>query len=273
MARRPPGRRLGRPSDLPPASILGLRHKHGTKMRYLSGCHCWRCRRGNADYEARLNRNRKLYGPNDLVSAERVLAHLRYLQTFGMGHKTVARHARVGKSSLAEIIWYGKQHLRRRNEARILAVRPSLDTLPSSAKIPAGPTVEALRQLLRAGYPKYLVNRDALGNSVPGQLQIHSLEGKTSSIQVKTVIRIRRFHALVAAMRRVWQEHRGAIPSRHYVYWKRRPGRRPFAPTIAWLELRRFAVTYDYNYVWPKELREASSLNNRIRKAIQKRAK
>lgn len=39
--RRPPGPLIGRPADLPPAKILGLRHPHGTKMRYMAGCRGW----------------------------------------------------------------------------------------------------------------------------------------------------------------------------------------------------------------------------------------
>lgn len=270
--RRPPGLLIGRPSDLPPASVLGLRHKHGTKMRYLAGCRCRRCRRGNAEYEARLARDRKLYGPNDLVSSARVLAHLRYLQTFGIGHKTVAKHARVAKTGLAEIIWYGKQHLRRRSEARILAVQPSLETLPLNVNVPARATVEKIQQLTRWGYPKALISRDGLGNKSIG-LQIHSLKGKTSTTTVRTALAIGDFYALIVAMRRVWQERRRAIPDRHYVYWKSRRGRRPASPKAKQLELRPFSATYDYLYLWPKELREVSSLNRKLRKLIQSRRK
>lgn len=268
--RRPLGPLVGRPPDLPPASVLGLRHKHGTKMRYLSGCRCWRCRRGNRDYERRLQRDRKLYGPNDLVSSERVLAHLRYLQTFGIGHKTVARHAHVAKTSLAEMIWYGRQHVRRRSETRILAVQPSLDTLPRNVNVPAAETLTKIRQLTLWGYPKGLVSHDALGNMARA-LQVN--RSKSSNTTVRTAVDIRDFYNLIVTMRHVWQENRGPIPDRQYVYWKVKRGRHPTTPTVSRLELRPFSVTYEYNYVWPKEFKEASLLHHKLRKLYRLKSK
>src|SRR5579863_5857798 len=121
---------MPRPSDLPSATQLGSTKPHGHKMRYMAGCRCWRCRRSNAAYERKLEENRRRYGPNDLVPTDQVRRHLEYLQQFGMGHKTVAKHAGMGKTVLAEILWYGKRQMRRRSEARVLAVQPTLDTLP-----------------------------------------------------------------------------------------------------------------------------------------------
>jgi hypothetical protein len=239
-------------------------------MRYLAGCRCRRCRRGNAEYEARLNLNRKLYGPNDLVSSDRVRDHVNYLRTFGMGPKTIAKHARVAKTSLREILYDGRQHVRRRNETRILAVQPSLDTLPRNVNIPAGETVTKIEQMIRWGYPKSLINRDALGHNWPG-LQIHKY--KSPNTTVRTAVNIRNFYALVITMRRVWQERRGSIPQRHYVYWNIRRGRKPTVPTIRRLELRPFAVTYDYNYIWPKELREVSNLTWKLRRLHRQKSK
>lgn len=263
--RRPPGPLVGRPPDLPPASVLGLRHKHGTKMRYLAGCRCRRCRAGNARYEQKLNLARKLYGPNDLVSSERVLAHLRYLKTFGMGHKTVAKHAHVSKTALAEMIWYGRQHVRRRSENRILAVQPTLDTLPRSVNIPAKETVEKIKQLTLWGYPKSLITRDGLGNESM-VLQVNQTVSRTTT--VRTAVCIRDFYNLVITMRCTWQK-KWPIPPRHYVYWK--SGRRPEIPTIRSLVLRPFARSYDYHSLWPKELREVSRLKRQIRNQIRER--
>ena len=171
----------------------------------------------------------------------------------------------VAKTSLAEIIWYGRQHVRRRSEARILAIQPSLDTLPRHVNIPAGDTVGRIQQLMRWGYAKSLISRDALGNKSVG-LQIRALRGTLATTTVRTAVNIRDFYALIVEMRRVWQEGRGAIPKRQYVYWKSELGRRPAGPTANKLELRPFALTYDYNVIWPKELREVSALNNRLRK-------
>jgi hypothetical protein len=205
-----------------------------------------------------------LYGPNDLVSSSRVLAHLRYLQNFGIGHKTVAKHARVAKTGLAEIIWYGKQHIRRRSETRILAIKPSIDTLPRNVNIPAKETLARINQLTRWGYTKTTITRDGLGNASGGlQAGLRAIKGKTSATTVRTAVNIQKFYDLIVSMRSVWQARRG-IPRRHYVYWKSRRGRKA-PPTAGRLKLFPFAVTYDYNNVWPKELKEASSLHNKLR--------
>src|SRR5882724_1444210 len=171
-----------RPTDLPPVKQLAGNKRHGHKM----------------------NENRRLHGPNDLVPTDRVRQHLRYLQGFGMGHKTVAKHAGMAKTVLAEILWYGKKQMRRRGEARVLAIQPTLDTLPRNVKIPAAETIAKIQRLIRWGYPKSLINRDGLGLESVG-LQVHSLKGKTPAVTVKTAVKIRDFFAKVETIRRVWQ--------------------------------------------------------------------
>lgn len=249
----------GRPPDLKAAIDLGRRRPHGHKMRYMAGCRCLLCRRGNARYDAKMKRDRERYGPNDLVTTEKVLEHLAYLKSFGIGYKTVAKHARVSKTSLAGIIWYGRRHIRRRSMNRILAIVPSLNTLPRSVVIPATETQERLRQLTKWGYPYALIVRDGLGSVARG-LQIHCMKFGKPDVMVKTAVKVRDFYALIVAMCKAWRESGRAIPARHYVYWKAMRGRRPEAPTAERLELRRFALTYDYAHVYSRELKEVMGL-------------
>lgn len=239
-------------------------------MRYLVGCRCRRCRNANRLYEQKLNRDRKLYGPNDLVSVDRVLAHLAYLKTFGMGHKTVAKHAKVAKTALAEIIWYDKKHIRRRSEARILAIEPTLDKLPRNVNVPAAETLQRIGRLVRWGYPKGLISVDALDNDSRA-LQVNKTRSKFTT--VRTAVQIRDFYELILRMRDTWQQTR-RIPRRQYVYWKRhKKGRRPYKPSIGWLELRPFAASYNVNYLWPKELREISRLTRSLERQIREKGK
>jgi hypothetical protein len=198
---------------------------------------------------------------------------LRYLQKFGIGHKTVANRAHVAKTGLAEIIWYRKKQLRRRAESRILAIQPTIENMPISEVLPAGETLARLKQLtIIWGYPKQLINRDAMKSAGCG-LQIRSLDGETPNVTVKTALKIRTFFELVIAMRDVWQRERGAIPARHYVYWKRRRGRPPTKPTIARLELRPFARTYDRTYVYPQELKDVISIARQLKKQIGRKVR
>jgi hypothetical protein len=254
-----------RPADLPSVQQLGARKPHGHKMRYMAGCRCRKCRAANAAYEQELTKNRRLHGPNDLVATTRVYRHLKYLQQFGMGHKTVARHAKVGKTVLAEILWYGKKLMRRRAEMRVLAVQSTLDTLPRNRNIPAVDTITKIRHLIRWGYPKALINRDALGLQGAG-LQIHSLKGKTGTVTVKSAVKIRDFFARVETIRRLWVQAHGPIPRGQYVYWKKGRSR----CTLRVLELRPFSTGYNYHYLYPPNLKSAIKLSHQIKMRLSK---
>lgn len=257
---------MARPHDLPPIEKLTQNKPHGHKLRYVAGCRCWRCRRGNAAYNRKLEENRRRYGPNDLVPTDRAREHLRYLQQFGMGHKTVARHAGLAKTVLAEILWYGKKHMRRRSEARVLAIHPTLDMLPRQVKVPAEETVAKIRQLIRWGYPKSLINRDGLGLQSVG-MQVHSLRGKTNVVAVKTAVKIRDFFTKIQNIREIWQARRGVIPRGHFVYWKKdRRGTR-----LKDLELLPLSRGYAYHYLYPAELKAAIRLANQLKRTYQKR--
>lgn len=259
---------MARPSDLPSAEQLAAHKLHGHKMRYMAGCRCWRCRAGNAAYEHQLGENRRRYGPNNLVPADRVRQHLRLLQQYGMGHKTVARHARVGKTVLSEILWSGKKQMRRRSEARVLAVLPTLDTLPRNVKVPALETVAKIQQLIRWGYPKSLINGDGLRLESVG-MQVHALQGKTRRVAVKTARKIRDFFSRIETIRTLWQARRGPIPRGYFVYWKR--GQQDAC--LKHLELRPVGRGYKYHYVYPAELKAAIRLANQLKRAYRARSR
>jgi hypothetical protein len=197
-----------------------------------------------------------------------VRQHLKYLQQFGMGHKTVAKHAGMGKTVLAEILWYGKEQMRRRSEARVLAVQPTLETLPRNVKIPSSETVAKIQQLIRWGYPKSLINRDGLGLKSVG-MQIRSLQGKTATVSVKNAVKIRDLFTRIATIRRVWEERHGPIPRGHFVYWKK--GRRRCTPEQ--LELRRVSRGYNFHYIYPPDLKAAILASNKLRRAYRKRGR
>lgn len=251
-----------RPADLRSAEELARKRPHGHKMRYMAGCRCKRCRKGNAAYDRQLRLNREQFGPNDLVSTREVRQHLENLQTYGIGHKTVAKHARVAKTVLAEILWYGKKQMRRRSARRVLAVQPTIDTLPKNAKVPADVTVAKIQQLIEWGYPKSLINKDGLGLHTCG-LQIPSLEGKTKMVAAKTAVKIRNFFAAIETIRASWKVKRGVIPRNHYVYWKRRAS----GP----LELRPFSRAYTYHYLYAPEFKAAIRACNRLKKLVRRR--
>jgi hypothetical protein len=254
-----------RPSDLRPAAELAANKPHGHKMRYMAGCRCELCRKGNAAYEAKMQADRLLYGPNDLVPTTRVLEHIRYLQEFGMGHKTVAKHAKVSKTSLAEIIWYGRKQIRRRAENRVLSVQPSLDTLPRFLKIPAEPTLVRIRQLTLWGLSHRLIARDALANR--HALQVHALKRTTKVVAVKTAVRIRDFYSQVQRIRELWRSSGQTIPRGHFVYWKTSD----HSLSLEQIELRHVAVNHDYFHKYSPDLKQAMRAANVLKYSIRER--
>lgn len=255
-----------RPADLPSVQELAKGKPHGHKMRYVAGCRCRRCKRGNREYENKIRENRRVYGPNDLVAVDRVRQFLQEMQRIGIGYITIARHVGVGKTALGEILWAGKSsrnYIRRRTEAKVLGYRPSLDTMPLNLNVAAEETIRKLCQLVRWGYPKALINRDGLGHKNSG-LQIG--RGTSPSVTVKTAIKIRDFYEAIEAMRALWLKH-GKIPQRHYVYWK--SGRRGMR--LKDLELRPMSSAYSYHYLYSSELKTAIKLSNHLKRTYRKK--
>lgn len=236
-------------------------------MRYMAGCRCDACRKANAEYERKMKLDREKYGPNDLVSTEGVKRHLHWLAEQGIGHKTVGKVTGVGKTSLADILWYGKQLMRRRNANRILALRPSLDIMPKTHNLDASETVRKIRTLAKWGIPFLTISHDGLKNVAA--LQIKSLDDSQKTVQVRTAIKIRDYFDKVVQIRRVWTRAKGPIPARHYVYWKTEWQE----VDIAALELRPFAATYDYNHTYPAELKAAMRIQNELKRAYRARKK
>jgi hypothetical protein len=241
-------------------------------MRYLAGCRCWRCRRGNRLYKDKLANNVMLFGPNDLVPTDRVRSFLLDMQKLGIGYKTVAKQVGLGKTSLGRLVWGGhegrKLFMRRRKEAQVLSYRPTLDTVPRNLNIDPADTLNKLRWLIAWGYPASLISHEALGNR-SGGLQIRSLRGKPMPVIARTAIRVRDFFAGIEALRAVWQARRGPIPRHQYVYWKDGTT----GCTVRQMELRPFAKAHDYHYRYSPELKEAIRLANQLKHTYREKAK
>lgn len=258
----------GYPHDLPDVEKLAKKHPHGNFMRYKSGCRCQRCKEGARDYNERLRQNRILLGPNNLVSTDEVKAYLIRLQDMGIGHKTVAKWTGVGKTTLAEILWYEKKQMRRRAANAVLAFRPTLDTFPKKKLIPARATVRLLRILIdRWGIPKGFVAKDGMGTEIPA-LQNPALKARASTVKAGTAIKVRDYFAKVEGIRSLWEQTFGPIPARHYVYWK--PG--CCGTTRRSIELRPFAASYDYNQL-PPEVQNVMQITNTLKREMRQQKK
>lgn len=89
---------------------------------------------------------------NGLVPAAPARAHLAQLSAQGVGRRSVAAAADVGETTLSEIITGRQLQIRRRAEARILAV--DAGAVAGGALVPAGPTWELLEDLLARGFSR-----------------------------------------------------------------------------------------------------------------------
>ena len=134
------------------AEDLAAERPHGTRLRYLGGCKCFKCRRANSDYERARTAARAAGDWNGLVDAIAARKHILALSKKGIGRRMVAEASDVAQTVIAEVRAGKKLKIRARTERRILAVTPACRG--DAALVPAGPTWERIRWLLEEGFTK-----------------------------------------------------------------------------------------------------------------------
>lgn len=139
--------------------------EHGTRAKYVvENCRCPRCRAANREAEGERSRLIAYGRWEPWVDAQPVYAHLRYLQSCGMGLRAVAAAADVERRRLQSILngrperGTGPQEkVRPALAAAVLAIEPTLDTLAATAVIGATGTVRRLQALVAVGWPQMRV--------------------------------------------------------------------------------------------------------------------
>lgn len=154
-----------RPATLPSAEVLGPRHEHGTRIRYMGGCRCLPCRAANSRYSTSRDALNRAGERNDIVSARPARVHILALSRLGIGRNTVVRVARVARSIVIGIRSGEHRNCRRQTRDRILEV--DRWAIADGANIDAGPTWRNINRLLCAGWSKVAIAR-ALGNTGTG---------------------------------------------------------------------------------------------------------
>lgn len=150
--------------------VLGARHPHGVRLRYMSGCKCLKCRMANSNYETARAAARRRGDWNGLVDAAPVRSHLRKLSRAGVGYKTVCAAADVGKTCIF-LILCGKRHrIRARAARRVLAITPAARADHSIIK--AGATWRRLNQLLEEGFTRTRLARELGSKATKPALQM-----------------------------------------------------------------------------------------------------
>jgi hypothetical protein len=172
------------PKDIPSADAFAER-PHGTRLRYIAGCHCDDCREANTAYERMRGKLRREGKGDFLVDAHRVRTHLNRLSAAGIGYKAVADIAGVSKTSLMNIRSGSKTRLRTSTAQRVLAV--TREAVGPASLVDAGPTWKLIEKLLKQGFTKGALAL-RLGRKVP------ALQMRRDKITAKTQQRVVRMY-------------------------------------------------------------------------------
>lgn len=155
---------------LRPAAELAANKPCGTRLRYIGGCRCFKCRRANSDYERERQAARAAGDWNGIVDADRARTHLRKLSRAGVGRRSVAAASDVADTVLTEIIAGRKTRIRARTERRILAVTTA--AVADHALVSARRAWRRVGELLEEGYTKREIARQLGSQAKDPALQI-----------------------------------------------------------------------------------------------------
>lgn len=151
---------------------LGADRPHGTRMRYMSGCKCFYCRRANSDYERERQVARMNGDWNGIVDAAPARAHLVRLSHAGIGRRQVMALTGVGDTVLHEVKIGKKLRIRKRTERLILGVMDIDANKAGSTLIDAAGTWRLLDKLLVEGFTKTRLAAELGYQGNPPALQI-----------------------------------------------------------------------------------------------------
>jgi hypothetical protein len=179
-----------RPFDLPSIAKLAASKSHGTRLRYMSGCHCMLCRAANSRYECMRAAARQAGDWNGLVSAGPARRHIILLAASGVGRDSIAAACDVGVTTITEIRARQKLRIRARTARKILSVTTA--ARGGACLVNAGPTWRRIKRLLREGFTKGgLALR--IGN------RTRNLQIRKSLVLARTAMKIERLYRTVMA--------------------------------------------------------------------------
>ena len=221
---------------LPACDCKQATHHHGTRIMYLRHrCRCNPCRDETLRYERQVTRNRA-YGRSNYATTDRARSHIEYLQQNGLSLKQISKKTGVPASSLGRIIYGRKERgegpakrILKTNEAKILALHPSLDVLADGKRIDATGTRRRLQALCTLGWSQAKLST----RSGVGELRISQVINGAPEVHVATA---RKINALYDQL---WDQHapRGSQSEKiAYASTTRRAREKGWAPPLAWDE-------------------------------------
>jgi hypothetical protein len=131
---------------------------HSRAKYVIEKCRCAVCREGHRKYEQNRRRQRA-YGRASYVNAEPARAHVRALQSAGMGWHRIAAFAGVHNSVVSKLLYGDRsrgmepsKRVRPATAAKLLAVTAGLDVLGATVLFDATGTHRRLRALVTIGW-------------------------------------------------------------------------------------------------------------------------
>jgi hypothetical protein len=153
-----------RPSGLRSAAELAADKPHGTRIKYVGGCKCLKCRMANSNFEMQHAALRRAGLGNPLMDAAEARAHIIKLARRGIGYKSVAEAAKLNHGTVYKIRSGQRTQARRATLQRILKV--TVNCRSDGAHVPAGRLWRWINSLLEEGYSKRALAR-MLGRKSP----------------------------------------------------------------------------------------------------------
>lgn len=140
---------------------------HGTRLKYMAGCKCLRCRAANSNYETQRAALRKVGLGNPVVATTRARNHIARLAQKGLGQRAVAGAAGLRRDTVRLIAKGEKRRARKETVDAICGVRP--DAILPGTIVDGVETWRLISEMVAAGASKTEIAR-ALGRS--SQLQL-----------------------------------------------------------------------------------------------------
>ncbi|MEU2603222.1 helix-turn-helix domain-containing protein [Streptomyces albus] len=160
---------------------------HGTRARYLRGCHCDACRAANYRYLTRYRLDRER-GTRRRVDAEAPRRHAQTLYDAGWTTNQIAEAAGCAPTAISRILRGAHATIRADIAARIFAARPSLRTVHVGF-VPAIGTIRRIQALMVLGHPLASIAEHA--GMHPSPLG-HVLNGHRRTVTTTTATKVAR---------------------------------------------------------------------------------
>lgn len=182
-----------RPVDLKSPQELGAQNPHGTRAKYMGGCHCESCRKANCAYSRQRDKLNRQGLTNRIVPADAARRRLLALSKMHIGKRAIAAATGIGVSILFEIRNGTRKNLRQETERRLMGF--TAEYRSDHSFVPAGSTWKLIDELVEEGFTKTELSV-RLGSKYRG------LQFQKDRVVARTAMRVEKLHKALAGTRK-----------------------------------------------------------------------